>query len=58
MHAVSGTKPAICEICVALKEDATEWQGLRGGYKVAEANAKEIDEDMKRDLVSSWSNVD
>ena len=26
--------------------------GLRRGYKVAEANAKEIDEDMKRDLVS------
>lgn len=52
MYAVSGTKPAICEICVAQKEDVTEWQGLRGGYKVAEANAKEIEEDMKRDLVS------
>ena len=52
MHAVSGTKQAICEICVAQKEDVTEWQGLGRGYKVAEANAKEIDEDMKRDLVS------
>ena len=37
MHAVSGTKPAICEICVAQKEDVTEWQGLGRGYKVAEA---------------------
>lgn len=52
MHAVSGTKPAICEICVALKRNVTKWQGLGSGYKVSEANAKEIDEDMKMDLVS------
>ena len=33
MHAVSGTKPAICEICVAQKEDVTEWQGWDVGTR-------------------------